>query len=65
MPKFHAATITEKTPETNDSFVLTLDVPEDSDDAFDYEQGQHLPVRAFLNEKSVFYLIVNLKRSLL
>ena len=53
MPKFHSATITGKTPETSDSIILTLEVPGNVADAFAYQQGQHLPVRAFLNEKSV------------
>jgi len=53
MRKFHPATISKKTSETADSYVLTLSVPEDVRDDFVYEQGQHLPVRAFLNDKSV------------
>jgi len=53
MRKFPSATLTKKTPETTDSVILTLSVPDDVSDDFDYEQGQHLPVRAFLNEKSV------------
>lgn len=53
MPKFHPATIIEKTPETADSVILTLQIPDDAGDDFSYQQGQHLPVRAFLNKKSV------------
>jgi ring-1,2-phenylacetyl-CoA epoxidase subunit PaaE len=53
MAKFHSATIISKKPETPDSVVLTLEVPDDAINAFVYEQGQHLPVRAFLNDKSV------------
>jgi ring-1,2-phenylacetyl-CoA epoxidase subunit PaaE len=53
MRKFHPATINRKETETADSYVLTLSVPEDVRDEFVYEQGQHLPVRAFLNDKSV------------
>ena len=53
MRKFHSAAITKKTPETTDSVILTLSVPDDVSEDFIYEQGQHLPVRAFLNEKSV------------
>ncbi len=53
MPKFHEATVIEKTPETADSVLLTLSVPEDSATDFTYEQGQHLPVRAIIDGKSV------------
>ena len=53
MRKFHSATITAKTPETADSVVLTLSVPEDVASEFAYEQGQHLPVRAMLDGKSI------------
>ena len=53
MPKFHPATIVSKEPETADSIVLTLSVPEDAAEEFSYQQGQHLPVRAFLDGKSV------------
>jgi ring-1,2-phenylacetyl-CoA epoxidase subunit PaaE len=53
MPKFHAATITDKHSETADSIVLTLDVGDDDENAFAYVQGQHLPVRANLNGKSI------------
>lgn len=53
MPKFHSATITDKHSETPDSVVLTLEVQNDDENAFVYKQGQHLPVRAFLNEKSI------------
>ena len=53
MPTFHKATITGKTQETPDSIVLTLQPPEDAGDVFAYLQGQHLPVRAQLDGKSV------------
>jgi ring-1,2-phenylacetyl-CoA epoxidase subunit PaaE len=53
MPKFYSATIIDKHSETADSVVLTLDIGDDEGDAFSYKQGQHLPVRAFLNDKSV------------
>lgn len=53
MPKFHSAVIIEKTPETLDSVILTLEIPDDAEDDFSYKPGQHLPVRAFLNKKSV------------
>ena len=53
MPKFHSARIISKKQETPDSVILTLAIDDAGDDNFDYEQGQHLPVRAFLNKKSV------------
>jgi ring-1,2-phenylacetyl-CoA epoxidase subunit PaaE len=53
MRRFHEATVVEKTPETTDSVVLKLAVPADAADEFVYEQGQHLPVRAIIDGKSV------------
>ena len=53
MRKFHAVTIKEKTQETPDSIALTLSVPDELADDYRYEQGQHLPVRAMLDGKSV------------
>jgi ring-1,2-phenylacetyl-CoA epoxidase subunit PaaE len=53
MPKFHPATVIAKSPETIDSVVLTLSVPDEVADEFGYEPGQHLPVRALLDGKSV------------
>lgn len=53
MRKFHTATILEKTTETADSVVLVLGVPADVSDEFQYAHGQHLPVRAMLEGKSV------------
>ena len=53
MRRFHEATVVSKTQETADSLLLTLSVPEDSAADFVYEQGQHLPVRAMIDGKSV------------
>ena len=53
MRKFHPATIIEKRAKTADSVVLTLAVPDDVADEFRYLQGQHLPVRAEIDGKSV------------
>ena len=53
MRRFHDATVVEKTEETADSLLLTLAVPEASQPDFTYEQGQHLPVRAIIDGKSV------------
>ena len=39
MRRFHEATVVDKTPETADSLLLTLSVPEDSAADFVYEQG--------------------------
>lgn len=53
MPRFHSATITEKTQETTDSVVLTLSVADDVADKFVYTHGQHLPVRATPRDQSI------------
>ena len=53
MRRFHPATITEKVAETQDSYLLTLRVPDDAADDFRYRQGQHLPVRAQIKGESV------------
>ena len=50
--KFHAATIVDKRKETDDSITLTLTVPAELSDTFQYTQGQHLPVRAEIDGKS-------------
>ncbi|NNF67942.1 MAG: 2Fe-2S iron-sulfur cluster binding domain-containing protein [Gammaproteobacteria bacterium] len=49
MLKFHNATVTEKTQETDDSVLLSLSVPQDAAGEFQYSQGQHLVVRADVN----------------
>ncbi len=53
MRKFRPATITGKRRETADSVVLTLAVPREDRDDFRYRHGQHLPVRAEIDGRSV------------
>ncbi|MEO0998815.1 MAG: FAD-binding oxidoreductase, partial [Pseudomonadota bacterium] len=53
MRTFRPATITDKREETADSVVLTLAVPREDHDDFRYRHGQHLPVRAEIDGKSV------------
>ncbi len=53
MRKFHPLTIEHKAAETADSIVLTLAVPDELEQEFQYVQGQHLPVRAVLDGSSV------------
>lgn len=53
MPRFNPATITSKQQEAADAIVLTLKVPEDVADEYRYHQGQHVPVRAMIDGKSV------------
>ena len=53
MPKFHQAKVISKTPETADSFVLTLAIADSAAADFTYAQGQHLPVKVTLDGKSV------------
>ncbi|MBT8078655.1 MAG: 2Fe-2S iron-sulfur cluster binding domain-containing protein [Gammaproteobacteria bacterium] len=53
MPRFHPATVIEKKRETEDSIVLTLEVPEDAAADFTYDQGQHLPVRASVDGANI------------
>ncbi len=53
MPAFTEATIVAKRMETADSIVLTLAVDEGLRERFRYVAGQHLPVRAEIDGKSV------------
>ena len=53
MHRFHPATIKEKIADTQDSYLLTLAVPDDAVDDFRYTQGQHLPIRAQIKGESV------------
>lgn len=53
MRSFCTATIVEKRPETRDSVILTLDVPPDRKADFTYHQGQHVPVKATIDGRTV------------
>ncbi|MGX1497103.1 ring-1,2-phenylacetyl-CoA epoxidase subunit PaaE [Labrenzia sp. MBR-25] len=45
MSRFHALTVTEVTPDTRDSVVVTLQPKPDEQDLFRFEQGQYLTFR--------------------
>jgi len=53
MLKFYPATIVSKEPETEDSILVTLSVPDEALDAFHYSQGQHLPIRVQIDGADV------------
>lgn len=53
MRQFCTATIVDKRKETEDSVVITLQVPADRADDFRYIQGQHVPIRAEIDGQQV------------
>lgn len=53
MRKFCAATIVSKSADTNDSVRIQLAVPDNVRDDYRYKQGQHLPVRARIGDRSI------------
>ncbi|UXJ55384.1 1,2-phenylacetyl-CoA epoxidase subunit PaaE [Pseudomonas citronellolis] len=53
MSKFHSLTIREVRPETRDAVSIAFDIPQDLQDSFRFEQGQHLVVRAQLDGEEV------------
>ena len=50
---FHSLRVLEVSPLTDDSVVVTFDVPEDLTDTFRYLPGQHVTLRAFINSVDV------------
>ncbi len=48
--EFHPLRVTEVSPLTEESIAVTFDVPADLADVFDFIPGQHVTVRAFLDE---------------
>ncbi len=52
MRKFHSLTVSEKRNETPDSVRLTLQVPPELQEEFDFLPGQHLPVQIEVDGKS-------------
>lgn len=50
---FHALTVTEVTPLTDDSVTVTLDVPSDLRERFDYLPGQHVTIRRVIDGEDV------------
>lgn len=53
MSKFHSLKIREVRPETRDAVSIAFDIPQDLQDSFRFEQGQHLVVRAHLDGEEV------------
>ena len=53
MSKFHPLTVSSVKNETRDTIVVTFDVPQDLQDAYRYTQGQHLTLRAAINNEDV------------
>jgi ring-1,2-phenylacetyl-CoA epoxidase subunit PaaE len=53
MSKFHPLTVSSVKNETRDTVVVTFDVPQDLQDAYRYTQGQHLTLRAAINNEDV------------
>lgn len=53
MRQFCNATIIDKRHETDDSVVITLQIPDEQRETFRYIQGQHLPIKAKIDGKTV------------
>jgi ring-1,2-phenylacetyl-CoA epoxidase subunit PaaE len=53
MTKFHPLTVAKVKHETRDAIAVTFDVPPELKDAFQYQQGQHLTLRAMIDGEDV------------
>jgi ring-1,2-phenylacetyl-CoA epoxidase subunit PaaE len=53
MSKFHPLTVATVKHETRDAIAVTFDVPPQLRDAFKYQQGQHLTLRAMIDGEDV------------
>ena len=53
MSKFHPLTVSHVKNETRDTIVVTFAVPQELQEAYRYTQGQHLTLRAAINEEDV------------
>lgn len=53
MRKFHSLTVSDKSNETSDSVRVTLQVPGELKDEFDFLPGQHLPIQIEVDGKPV------------
>jgi ring-1,2-phenylacetyl-CoA epoxidase subunit PaaE len=53
MTKFHPLTVANVKHETRDAIAVTFDVPADLREAFRYQQGQHLTLRAMIDGEDV------------
>src|SRR5438067_8368402 len=53
MSKFHPLTVATVKHETRDAIAVTFDVPPELKAAFQYQQGQHLTLRAMIDGEDV------------
>lgn len=53
MSKFHPLTVAQVRNETRDTIAVTFDVPPELASSFAYQQGQHLTLRALIDEEDV------------
>lgn len=53
MSKFYPLTVSRITPETRDAIAVTFKVPDELKDSFKFTQGQHLTLRAHINNEDV------------
>ena len=53
MAEFHSLTIADIYKETEDTSVVTFDVPEELQEEFKFRQGQHLTLKADINDEDV------------
>lgn len=53
MSKFYPLSVANVRNETRDTIAVTFNVPADLADSFQYHQGQHLTLRALINEEDV------------
>jgi len=53
MSKFHRLTVAKVSNETRDTIAVTFDVPPELAHSFTYQQGQHLTLRAQIDEEDV------------
>lgn len=53
MSKFHPLTVSHVKNETRDTIVVTFAVPHELQEAYRYTQGQHLTLRAAINDEDV------------
>ena len=60
MRKFHTLRVTDKRNETPDSVRLTLQVPEELRQEFEFLPGQHLPIEIAVDGKPRRCLFVTL-----
>ncbi|GGB97908.1 1,2-phenylacetyl-CoA epoxidase subunit PaaE [Pseudoduganella buxea] len=53
MSKFHPLPVSKVQRETRDCIAVTFDVPPELRDSFQYQQGQHLTLRALVNDEDL------------